>query len=114
MRGGNERERGREQGASKTVILLFINGLGGMDSSLEVKALVYLRQRHELTSVGKCSTFQGIARDECQYSLSHNNADLILLWVLEGYYKLNFLHEIKGMYEIECTRCVQETAEQGH
>lgn len=46
--------------------------------------------------------------------LSHNNADLILLWVLEGYYKLNFLHEIKGMYEIECTRCVQETAEQGH
>lgn len=64
MRGGNERERGREQGASKTVILLFINGLGGMDSSLEVKALVYLRQRHELTSVGKCSTFQGIARDK--------------------------------------------------
>lgn len=77
-------------------------------------SLAYLRQRHELTSVGKCSTFQGIARDRCQYSLSHNNADLILSWVLEGYYKLNFLHEIKGMYEIECTRCVQETAEQGH
>lgn len=96
------------------MITLFIHGLQGMDSSLEVKALPYLRQRHELTFVGKCSTSQGIARDRCQYSLSDNSADLILLWVLERYFKLNFLHEIKGTYEIECTRSVQETAEQGH